>query len=203
MRFTSILLALPFVATAFSAPTPKAEESLVKKDTQVDVVAAVQAVVEVVSGCGSLIGVTDVTAVVEVFTKIHVALGQCGDLLNVNVGLAADLGISLKRDDIPSEVAGLLATVVKDVDGLIKQVDTSILPEVQDIIGQVDTALATVLFAVEVLLAGVLQLVKNLLGDLGLSGLLAGVTGLLGSLVGGLVPGLAGLLGGLLGGLGL
>ncbi|KAJ7872481.1 hypothetical protein B0H14DRAFT_3860354 [Mycena olivaceomarginata] len=66
-------------------------------------------------------------------------------------------------DDIANLVAGILTDVTNALDGLLA--DASSIPALGGLLAGVDTSLNQVLLGLEVLLAGVLNLVANLLVD--------------------------------------
>ncbi|KAJ7342956.1 hypothetical protein DFH08DRAFT_873864 [Mycena albidolilacea] len=66
-------------------------------------------------------------------------------------------------DDIANLVAGILTDVTNALDGLLA--DASSIPALGGLLASVDTSLNQVILGLEVLLAGVLNLVANLLVD--------------------------------------
>ncbi|WRT65992.1 uncharacterized protein IL334_002943 [Kwoniella shivajii] len=175
------LLALPFLGLAASKPI-----AIEKRATAVDVVSTLQNVIAgpITTLKSSDVSAADATsALVSIKSAISVATVSIGSATAKRdlEGLASSLSLE-KRDDL-SIVGQVLAEVIKDivvaVEGLAD--DLKGLPLIGALIIDIDFGLNTLLLGVELVLAGVIEI---------LQGLLSGVANLLQNLGNGLLAGL-------------
>ncbi|KAJ7183787.1 hypothetical protein C8R46DRAFT_1209927 [Mycena filopes] len=123
------------------------------------------------------------TATDDTVTPLIAELTAALDTATASLGTLALGGLKRQSDDdVANLVAGIISDITKTLDGLLGTAST--IPALGGLLAGVDTSLNQVLLGLEILLAGVLNLVANLLVD---------VAGLLRSLALGLTLGTLGL----------
>ncbi|KAJ7432383.1 hypothetical protein B0H11DRAFT_2161819 [Mycena galericulata] len=93
-------------------------------------------------------------------------INELTSALETASGSLTDLAIPLKRqtdDEIATLVAGIITDITNALDGLLGTAST--IPALGGLLAGIDTSLNQVLLGLEILLAGVLELVANLLVD--------------------------------------
>ncbi|KAL7421326.1 hypothetical protein Q5752_004211 [Cryptotrichosporon argae] len=174
MRFAPfVLAATALFGTVFSVPVAKKEVATRDVD-YVSVVAALRA--DISSAIGNIADVTVVADVSAGLGNIHDLLSSALTSLDISADVAAtisvrDLKTVAARDDVTSEVATILGTIVSDVADLVDRVADAVLedPLVLSLLGDVDAALAQILNGLDDVLSGVLSLVEGILADLGIN----------------------------------
>jgi len=186
MRFSSVLLALPFIASVFGAPAAlakKDELAVVERGEAVSVLSIFAELKATVESCGPITEVTAEVDVAVVLTTISKGVDKCkSSLASIGVNVEAGVGISLRKRGVPiggtpNEVAELAADVLHLLDSLVDKIseDVKELKAIDSLICSIELALGQILTGLEIVVAGLLNLVSGLLHDLGLGGLLNGL----------------------------